>query len=126
MARSAARNGRCAWPLSRIVRLHGERPDLEVTPPAMEVLRQQMALICEYTPVVVLAWVIGASWGRILPNGEEDIHVRGPHWGIGFHDRAKLPANEVVELAGIPFTFGGTAEKIEWLSGATLDFIDGD
>ena len=88
-------------------------------------LRKQMSSLTEIEPVVVLAWVVGASWGEILPNGEENIHLRGPHWGVGFDSRARLPAEEVFELNGVPIAFGVPASKMQWLDGATLDFIGG-
>jgi hypothetical protein len=102
-----------------------EAPRLEITPSAAEMLRRIIASISEYQPVVVLSWVLGSSQGRLLPNGEEDIQVRGPHWGIGLHPRAELPSEEVVELAGLPFTFGAYGAKLEWLNGATLDYANG-
>lgn len=85
-----------------------------------------MTSLSEREPIAVLSWIVGSSWGEIAANGEENIHVRGPHWGIGYHGRAKLPPEEIVELAGIPFTFAVPGKMMHRLNGATLDYVDGE
>jgi hypothetical protein len=119
------RHGHRGRPLNSVVRLHVEAPSLEVTPAAVEAIRREMSSIAEYQPIAVLSWVVGTSWGELLPNGEENITVLGPHWDVGYHSRAKLPPEEIFEISGIPITFGAPTKMMHWLSGATLDYIGG-
>lgn len=114
-----------ARPLNQVVRLHLEAPSLEVTPAAVEAIRREMSSIAEVQPIAVLSWVGGSSWGELLPNGEENITVLGPHWDVGYHSRANVPPEEVVEISGIPFAFGAPARMMHWLGGATLDYMGG-
>ena len=103
-----------------------DTPTLEITAAAREALLQQMASITSYQPVVAIDWCVGASWGQLLPNSEENITVLGPHWAIGYNDSAKVPPTEVFEISGIPFVFGVPGKMIHRLSGATLNYIAGN
>ena len=100
-------------------------PSLEVTLAAVAAIRREMSSIAECQPIGVLSWVVGSSWGEMLPNGEENITVLGPHWEVGYHSSARIPSEETCEISGIRFTFAAPAKMMHWLSGATLDYIGG-
>jgi hypothetical protein len=68
-------------------------------------LVEQMSNIREFQPVASIVWAIAASTGRLLPDGNEKFEFFGPHWSLGYHDRAKLPSEDIFEIDGIPYFF---------------------
>jgi hypothetical protein len=69
-------------------------------------------------------WHVAGSAGYQLPDGEQEIFNLGSHWGVGFHNSAKLPTEEIVEIDGIPFVFDMSSSS-KRLHGAQLDYANG-
>jgi hypothetical protein len=85
---------------------------------------EQMSHITEFRPVAAIVWAIASSTGRLLPDGGEQFEFLGPHWSLGYHDRTKLPPEDVFEIDGIPFFFDqprATAGPV----GVTIDHSNG-
>ena len=78
-----------------------------------------MNQIERFRPIACVSWVFDA----MRAEGDEVTH-RGPHWGIGFYSPEQVPAESVVEIAGIPFVF--PANDAIRLNGATLDVMNGE
>ena len=81
--------------------------------------------ITEFKPIAAVVWSVAGSAGYQLPNGEQKIVDLGPHWGVGFHNSAKIPVDEIVEIDGIPFVFDMSSSS-KRLHGARLDYANGD
>lgn len=80
--------------------------------------------ITEFRPIAAVVWYESGSAGYELPDGEQKIADLGPHWGVGFHNSAKIPADEIVEIDGIPFVFDMTSSS-KRLDGVQLDYANG-
>jgi hypothetical protein len=101
-----------------------ELPSLILTADARAALIAAMSNITEYEPVATVLWATAGSSGWLLPDGREEFRFLGPHWMIGYYDKAKLPSEEVVEIDGVPFVFGQDRISMR-LDGATLDYANG-
>ena len=72
-----------------------------------------------FRPIVTVYWVLD----EFRPEGTGFVH-RNPHWNVAFYSPDQVPAESVVEIAGIPFIFAaGDAIR---LNGATLDVVKGE
>ena len=99
-------------------------PSLNLTVAAKAALVSWMASITDFQPVVCVLWMIAGSRGQLLPDGTEEFEFLGPHWTVGFHNAAKLPADEICDIDGIAFVFD-YGKRFPRLNGATLDYLDG-
>jgi hypothetical protein len=77
-----------------------------------------MKQLGQFRPIACVSWAFDA----MRAEGDEIAH-RGPHWGVGFYSPEQVPAESVVEIAGIPFVFAA-ADAIR-LNGATLAVVKG-
>ena len=72
----------------------------------------------QYDPIACVSWALDV----VSMRGTEFTH-RGPSWNVGFHFRDQVPADNIVEIAGIPFIF--SADAAPRLDGALLDVVNG-
>ena len=100
-----------------------ETPSLHVTSAAKAALAWHMHRVELARPVVCVLWSSSGSMFSLRPDGTEDFRDLGAGWGVGFHDRSKLPEDEIVEIDGLPFVF--VEAQVPRLNGATLDFREG-
>jgi len=107
-------------PLNADVRLHIETPQLALTSQARDALQRYLSAIGEPSVAAVVWCLEGEDFN---PAGQL-IRKLGPHWGVGFHPKSKIPRDWLITIDGIPFVFDN-ADTARRLEGATLDFGDG-
>lgn len=97
---------------------------LKLTGPVRERIQGHLDDITDYDAVAAIAWWEGGSDYIPQPDGREKVIEVGPHWGIGFYDRAKMRPEDLVVIEGITFVVeeGQTKQR---LNGKTVDLHEG-
>ena len=96
---------------------------LALTSDAKAALARDMANITEFVPVASVLWANSETLGRGLTKSGQIEH-RGPHWFVGFYDRADVSRRRLRQIDGIPFVFLRQPASPR-LDGATLHYEKG-
>jgi hypothetical protein len=92
---------------------------LTVTEAARAKLLVAIASITEFNAVACVGWSTGGHETRVDASGAQVSSALPPGWFVGFYDPARVPAESITMISGIPFVLGdGLDEK-------TLDFEHG-
>jgi hypothetical protein len=97
---------------------------LAISDAARQALLGTLEKYIDYDALVTVVW---SEFGWVeTPKADGSVERRdtGPDWSVAFHRRDKVPASEVVTIAGIDFYFdqGSISER---LNGKTLNYRGG-
>src|SRR5262249_7717884 len=98
-------------------------PSVALSPSAKVAVLRDMARITDYVPVASVIWIVGETLGPGL-TASGKIEHRGPRWGVGYYDLAKVSRWRLTKIDGIRFTFL-RQDELRRLNGATLDYAHG-
>jgi hypothetical protein len=83
-----------------------------VTDTARAKLLVAIASITEFEAVACVGWSSGGHQTSVDANGNEVTSPLPPDWFVGFYDPARVPAESITTISGIPFVLGdGLDEK---------------
>ena len=94
--------------------------NIRITEAAREKILEELAKVGSGSFVACVGWVKSGVKMWADSRGNEISAPIATHWGLGFHDRASLPAEQIADVKGIPLLID------ESLDGKTLDFREGE